>query len=217
MDQAFILSNQQGIERVRQGGFAFFLESTMNDYVNERWPCNTIRIGENINTEDYGIATPLGSDLREVINIAVVELAQIGFLKQLKKKWFNERSECKTLGTRHKKFTEVLNFHKVAGIFVILFIGVSLAILIALFEFLVKTKRDSTRINQNICKVLCRNLCIAIKGMTLDEKKEALNNWLLQQHNISLPYRQNINQNERPVATATATKFSWSNDDTISN
>jgi uncharacterized membrane protein len=164
-----------------------------------------MRVGENINTEDYGIATPLKSNLREVINTAVVELAEIGFLQQLKHKWFNERNQCASLKANHEKTTHVLDFYSVVGVFFILFFGLSLAIVIALCEFLVKTKRDSTRLNQNICKVLGRNLRIAIKGMTADEKKEAVNNWILQQQTISLPYGQNIHGNERPVTTATAT------------
>ncbi len=54
-----------GVEAVRtsDGDFAFLLESTMNEYFNQRKPCNTMRVGINLNTKNYGIATPQGSAL----------------------------------------------------------------------------------------------------------------------------------------------------------
>ncbi len=38
----------------------------MNDYYNQRKPCNTMKVGGNLDSKGYGIATPLGSDLRLV-------------------------------------------------------------------------------------------------------------------------------------------------------
>ena len=55
-----------GVVKVRnsKGKYAFLLESTMNDYYNQRKPCNTMKVGGNLDSKGYGIATPLGSDLR---------------------------------------------------------------------------------------------------------------------------------------------------------
>jgi hypothetical protein len=201
------------------GEFAFFLESLINDYTNERAPCDTMRIGENINTERYGIATPFGSDLREAINIAVLELDEIGFLQRLKQKWFYERSECPPSLPKHSIGETRIGMANVAGIFYILFIGLCLAILIALFEFLLKTKCDSIRLNQNICKVLRRNLRISIMGMNTDDKKEAMNCLLLQQQqqydSMPLQYCRNMQGNDRPMTTATVIESQKSNDEPI--
>lgn len=41
-------------------------ESTTNDYINQRKPCDTMKVGSNLDSKGYGIATPLGSDLRSV-------------------------------------------------------------------------------------------------------------------------------------------------------
>ena len=64
----FVDSNEIGIQRVRDsnGRYAFLIESAANDYINERKPCDTIRVGENLNSIGYGIGTPLGSGLRLV-------------------------------------------------------------------------------------------------------------------------------------------------------
>ncbi len=42
----------------------YYTESTTNDYINQRKPCDTMKVGSNLDSKGYGIATPLGSDLR---------------------------------------------------------------------------------------------------------------------------------------------------------
>jgi len=61
---AFVKTNEEGIDRVRQGKYAFLIESTTNDYNNQRSPCDTMKVGGNLDSKGYGVATPRGSDLR---------------------------------------------------------------------------------------------------------------------------------------------------------
>jgi len=60
----FVMSNEDGIARVRQGKYAFLIESTKNDYTNQRKPCDTMKVGSNLDSKGYGVGTPRGSDLR---------------------------------------------------------------------------------------------------------------------------------------------------------
>lgn len=60
----FVRTTDDGIKRVRQGKYAFLIESTTNDYTNQRQPCDTMKVGSNLDSKGYGIGTPLGSDLR---------------------------------------------------------------------------------------------------------------------------------------------------------
>jgi len=84
----FVDSYREGIRRVREskGKYAFLIESTQNDYVNERLPCDTLKVGRNLgidyyisiyltqlhlisciyllDAKGYGVATPLGSSIR---------------------------------------------------------------------------------------------------------------------------------------------------------
>ena len=55
-----------GIERVRKskGKYAFLLESNVLDYENSREPCDTFKVGRNLNTKGFGVATPKRSPLR---------------------------------------------------------------------------------------------------------------------------------------------------------
>ena len=62
----FVKSTEDGVDRVRssKGKYAFLLESTMNDYYNQKKPCNTMKVGGDLDSKGYGVATPIGSDLR---------------------------------------------------------------------------------------------------------------------------------------------------------
>ena len=57
---------KEGVQRVRnsKGRYAFLLESTMNEFHNQRKPCDTMKVGDNLDSKGYGIATPIGSDLK---------------------------------------------------------------------------------------------------------------------------------------------------------
>ena len=65
----FVETTDDGVTKVRnsKGKYAFLLESTMNDYYNQRKPCNTMKVGDNLDSKGYGIATPIGSDLRSTL------------------------------------------------------------------------------------------------------------------------------------------------------
>jgi hypothetical protein len=131
-----------------------------------------MRVGQIIATKGYGIATPRGSDLRQAMNIAVLELFDTGFLDQLKEKWFRERSECRTAVTSNSKETTALRLADVAGIFYILIFGLIVAVIIAFLEFTLNAKLDSVRLNEPWAQVLRRNLRTAIMGVDLNKKKE---------------------------------------------
>jgi hypothetical protein len=62
----FVKTTEEGVAKVRnaKGRYAFLLESTMNDYYNQRKPCNTMKVGENLDSKGYGIATPIHSVYR---------------------------------------------------------------------------------------------------------------------------------------------------------
>lgn len=94
----FVDSYEDGIRRVREskGKYAFLIESTKNDYVNERKPCDTMKVGRNFDAKGYGVATPRGSILREKLNLAILYLIENGDLTRLENRWWFDRSECKS-------------------------------------------------------------------------------------------------------------------------
>ena len=92
----FVKNNREGVQKVRnsKGKYAFLLESSVNDYLNERQPCDTMKIGTNLDSKGYGIATPINSPLTKLVHLAVLQLLEEGFLDELKTRWWYDRSEC---------------------------------------------------------------------------------------------------------------------------
>ncbi|KAA8594197.1 hypothetical protein FQN60_005031, partial [Etheostoma spectabile] len=92
----FTKTTAEGVARVRKskGKYAFLLESTMNEYTEQRKPCDTMKVGGNLDSKGYGIATPKGSQLRNAVNLAVLKLNEQGLLDKLKNKWWYDKGEC---------------------------------------------------------------------------------------------------------------------------
>ncbi|XP_061440403.1 glutamate receptor 2 isoform X1 [Rhineura floridana] len=92
----FVRTTAEGVARVRKskGKYAYLLESTMNEYIEQRKPCDTMKVGGNLDSKGYGIATPKGSTLRNAVNLAVLKLNEQGLLDKLKNKWWYDKGEC---------------------------------------------------------------------------------------------------------------------------
>ncbi|XP_049961019.1 glutamate receptor 1-like [Schistocerca serialis cubense] len=142
----FVRTYDEGIRRVRtsKGKYALLIESPKNDYINEREPCDTMKVGRNLDAKGFGVATPLGSPLRDPINLAVLTLIENGELTKLKNRWWYDRTECKHSDKQDATRNE-LSLSNVAGIFYILIGGLLLAILVALAEFCYKSHSDAAR------------------------------------------------------------------------
>ncbi|KAL0115889.1 hypothetical protein PUN28_011044 [Cardiocondyla obscurior] len=142
----FVTTYEEGIEKVRtsKGKYAFLLESPTNDYINEREPCDTIKVGRNLDAKGFGVATPLGSPLKDPINLAVLSLKENGELAKLYERWWYERTECRH-GDKPDATRNELSLSNVAGIFYILIGGLLLALAVALLEFCYKSHTEATR------------------------------------------------------------------------
>ena len=92
--EVFVRSYDEGIQRVRnsKGKYALLIESPKNEYVNEREPCDTMKVGQNLDTKGFGVGTPLGSPLRWVISAtqsteAMTHHAPHKFLSEFQSIW----------------------------------------------------------------------------------------------------------------------------------
>ncbi|XP_048885027.1 glutamate receptor 1a isoform X1 [Brienomyrus brachyistius] len=148
----FVKTTDEGVLRVRKskGKYAYLLESTMNEYIEQRKPCDTMKVGGNLDSKGYGIATPKGSHLRNPVNLAVLKLNEQGLLDKLKNKWWYDKGECGSGGGDSKDKTSALSLSNVAGVFYILIGGLGLAMLVALVEFCYKSRTESRRMKQSI-------------------------------------------------------------------
>uniref|UniRef100_A0A8C2AWF6 Glutamate receptor n=1 Tax=Cyprinus carpio TaxID=7962 RepID=A0A8C2AWF6_CYPCA len=145
----FTKTTAEGVARVRKskGKYAFLLESTMNEYTEQRKPCDTMKVGGNLDSKGYGVATPKGSQLRNAVNLAVLKLNEQGLLDKLKNKWWYDKGECGSGGGDSKdKSSQALSLSNVAGVFYILVGGLGLAMLVALVEFCYKSRAEAKKL-----------------------------------------------------------------------
>ncbi|CAG5133809.1 unnamed protein product, partial [Candidula unifasciata] len=142
----FVKTHDEGVKRVREsnGKYAYLTESTTIDYISNKKPCNTLKVGGNLNQDSFGIGTPVGSDLRDKLNFAVLELLENGELAVWEKFWF-DKGECPQHSSSKDGAQSALTLANVAGIFYILGGGLIVAIIFAAIEFLYKSRIDSRK------------------------------------------------------------------------
>lgn len=128
-----------------------------------------MKVGSDLDAKGYGIATRLGSDLTEAINIIITNLRESGFLDKLKQSWWYvensllysllkfvmfryDRSQC-FQSTKDKRFRE-LSLSSVTGLFYIFLFGIILSCVIALTEFLITAKSESEKLQISFQEIL---------------------------------------------------------------
>uniref|UniRef100_A0A8C7Y162 Glutamate receptor n=1 Tax=Oryzias sinensis TaxID=183150 RepID=A0A8C7Y162_9TELE len=164
----FVKTTAEGVQRVRKskGKYAYLLESTMNEYIEQRKPCDTMKVGGNLDSKGYGIATPKGSSLRTPVNLAVLKLSEQGVLDKLKNKWWYDKGECGAKDSGSKEKTSALSLSNVAGVFYILVGGLGLAMLVALIEFCYKSRAEAKRMKMTFGDAMRNKARLSVTGST---------------------------------------------------
>ena len=138
-------NTREGVDFVREseGRYAFLLEAALNDYHNSRFPCDTVRVGKNLDYKGYGIATSKGSGLHASVNQALLNLQNSRLPEALQKKWWS--SECPQSGDMATFNSSVLSLANVVGVFFFLAALLVVAMFIAILEFCVKSNAEAKR------------------------------------------------------------------------
>ncbi|KAL7076498.1 hypothetical protein ACQ4LE_004351 [Meloidogyne hapla] len=155
----FVNSSREGISRVRAGNYAYLMESTMLEYwIGE--DCQLQTIGGLLDSKGYGIALPKSSPLRDIFSQAVLQLQERTILEALKNKWWKgeHRYRNSVVGASYSGGGCPLpganshsSLHRVFGVFYMLFAGILFALLVAIGEFFVESRR---------CQSLRLGLCL---------------------------------------------------------
>ncbi|KAM3185925.1 hypothetical protein ACTXT7_005399 [Hymenolepis weldensis] len=121
------------------------------------------RVGPNLDSgKGYGVATPPGSDLRDRLNLAVLELKEMDWIAQLYRTWWEERGECgkASTSTDINSATSSLGLDSVYGLFYLLagalVIGIALSILEFIYRCAVEAKRSRVAFSAHNFTVLAK-------------------------------------------------------------
>jgi len=145
----FVKSTDEGITRIKKGGYAYLLESTTNEYMRQR-DCELIQIGGLLDTKGYGIGTPTGSPWRDQISNAILQLQENGELQEMYTKWWEKEdvisdAKCDSIDDKKKDSASELSFAQVGGVFAVLAVGLCLSFVVAILEFAWKAKQTSDK------------------------------------------------------------------------
>lgn len=162
----FTDSNEDGIARVKLGGYAFFMESASIEYTTQK-ECDLTKVGDLLDSKAYGIGMPMSelvwhwwylllskslfpdSPFRDNINEAILKLKERRIVQELRERWWitnnykvvNGKPEfCEKESDENK---DTLDIDHVRGVFLILMIGIGLASLVGILEFMWNVRKVS--------------------------------------------------------------------------
>ncbi|XP_063720364.1 glutamate receptor ionotropic, kainate 2-like isoform X2 [Symsagittifera roscoffensis] len=147
---SYVTSTQQGIERVQQEDYAFFMESTMIEYQVSQL-CNLTQVGSPLDSKFYGIGLRKGSPYTPYVSKAILQLQDEGVLVKLKKKWWEERSRCSSESAGGGEDASALKMDSIGGIFYVLVGGTGIGFIVAIIEFVWKTRKNAKDNRTTFC------------------------------------------------------------------
>ena len=71
---AFVSSTRVGVDKVRQGNFAYLTDEPYLNYYNQKKPCNTRLVKGLLETKGYGIGIQRNSDLTNSLSVAILKV-----------------------------------------------------------------------------------------------------------------------------------------------
>ena len=153
-DQSFVVSGvAEGIEKVRSrkySDFAFITESALAKHFIQRKPCNLYLVSENLISRHYSLAFQAGAnDLREIMNLAILQLQENGELAYLENKWFS--GSCKkTVLENSEEFYRPPEVHAMdlgtfSGALLILAVGIIFGSIVTLIEVAIYRWAEAVR------------------------------------------------------------------------
>ncbi|XP_068617451.1 uncharacterized protein [Battus philenor] len=134
-----VVNNDEGEKRVinGKGKYAFFMESVTIEYKLKR-NCDLKKVGGELDSKDYGIAMPANSPFRTDINRAILKLKESNALDKIKRKWWESKYGAISCYQEEDK-NDVegdLEIKNLIGAFVVLIVGLVLALFITAAEFM---------------------------------------------------------------------------------
>uniref|UniRef100_A0A3Q4BX24 Kainate-binding protein n=1 Tax=Mola mola TaxID=94237 RepID=A0A3Q4BX24_MOLML len=136
--KSFVSSMEEGVRRTQEGNFAFIGETAFLDLAVAR-SCKLIRSQEVTTVRGYSIAAPKGSPLVKNLTIAILQLSESGELTFLRDKWW--ASSC--VDADESQASEALQAHDLGGLFLLLGLGLSVGLLLALLELLSRARNQA--------------------------------------------------------------------------
>ncbi|XP_054709201.1 ionotropic receptor 25a-like [Uloborus diversus] len=141
----------EGVEKVlaskgSQEGFAFIADSTQVKYA-VMTNCELISVGSEFSRKPLALAVQQGSPLKDQLSSAILKLLNQRKLEGLKERWWN-KNPAKVECDDSEQQSDGISIANIGGVFIVIFIGVVLALVTLAIEywFYKKRKHRNTRV-----------------------------------------------------------------------
>ncbi|XP_078619289.1 glutamate receptor ionotropic, kainate 2-like [Branchiostoma floridae x Branchiostoma japonicum] len=140
-EESVLVDNlQEGLDKMRTEKYALFADSAELDYHASRKPCDLQFIGRLFWQTGYGIFLPKNSRYTMEFNRVIVAAKERGVFDALDAKWIKSQ-ECS--GTKKSVLeSSVIGLQDMLGVFVLVYGGMALAIIVLIGEFIYKCAQD---------------------------------------------------------------------------
>ncbi|XP_078104896.1 glutamate receptor U1 [Sander vitreus] len=163
--KSFVSSMDEGVQRAKEGNFAFIGESVSLDLAVARH-CELVRAHEVIGMRGYSIAASLGSPIIKNLSVAILQLSEAGELAYLRSKWW--ASSC----IADKAKSSAVHQHSLKGMFLVLSLGLGLGALLAVLELTSKSRRRAAEQKKYCCTVLTEELSLRLRTSNANKSQE---------------------------------------------
>ncbi|GAB6021308.1 hypothetical protein CHUAL_003923 [Chamberlinius hualienensis] len=155
-------SNMEGLDRVRQGNYAFFMESPSLEYIMERY-CDLTQIGNLLNSKGYAIAMAKNSHYRDIFSAAILHLQERGDLLELRTKWWRHKNDGGQCGEQKNPPAIPITLSSIKGILIALVAVLVLAIAVSVLEFWWKLRQVSRYQRKPFCSAILDEIIMVFK------------------------------------------------------
>ncbi|XP_054720355.1 glutamate receptor ionotropic, kainate 2-like isoform X2 [Uloborus diversus] len=163
-EEVYVSSNIEGINKVKQGNYAYLMEATSIEYNIER-ECNLTQVGGLLDNKGYGIPVRKGSHkLRNWLSGGILQLQEEGLLHTFKERWWKQKKGGGSCSEASKTSGSVneLGLGNVGGVFVVMVIGICLSACVGVFEFLWFQRKLTRDPEMSLFKLLMREIKYAV-------------------------------------------------------
>ena len=110
----------------------------------------------NYDIKCFNNVTRAGSEYRDRISMTILEMQESGRIQVLYNKWWKNTGVCVSDDKKKESKASSLGVANVGGIFVVLFVGLALAVIVAALEFVWNNRRQTSvnRLNKQVFKEL---------------------------------------------------------------
>uniref|UniRef100_A0A1I8FBV1 PBPe domain-containing protein n=1 Tax=Macrostomum lignano TaxID=282301 RepID=A0A1I8FBV1_9PLAT len=138
-NESFVLKTSEGIGRVREGGYAYILESTFNQYYRER-DCELTQIGGIFKSQQLRVRSTAGQRVSQGgAGEVILQLHKEQFIEDMSNAWikrFNLTGPPCSEAVDDASPTGTMEVASFGGVFIALMIGLGVAVLLCFVELL---------------------------------------------------------------------------------